>query len=87
MLPLSDTSRAAYEITLESAAPKVVSITPMTGAGSGQVRCRVIFGRAVAGFDSADDVTITGTGASVARRFLRMPVHYWIFAASAAVLV
>jgi hypothetical protein len=65
-VPLAVTSRGAYEITLESAAPKVLSITPVTGAGSGQVRYRVIFDRAVAGFDSADDVTITGTGASAA---------------------
>ena len=67
VVPLSVTSRGAYEITLEAAAPKVLSITPVPGAGGPtQAQYRVIFDRAVAGFDSAADVTISGTGASAA---------------------
>lgn len=63
-VPLSVTSRGAYEITLETAVPKVASITSVAEAGSGQAQYRVIFDRAVTGFDSAADVIITGTGAS-----------------------
>lgn len=63
-VPLNVTARGAYEITLETAAPKVTSITPVAGAGTGQVQYRVLFDRAVAGFDTAADVTIAGSGAT-----------------------
>lgn len=67
VVPLTVNPRAAYEITLETAAPKVLSITPVPGAGgSSQAQYRVLFDRAVAGFDSAEDVTISGSGASAA---------------------
>ena len=64
-VPLNVTSRGAYEITLEAAAPKVTSITPVAGAGTGQAQYRVVFDRAITGFDSAADVTISGSGATV----------------------
>jgi len=63
-VPLNVKTRSAYEITLETGVPKVVSITPVNGAGISAVQYRVIFDRAVTGFDSAQDVTITGSGAS-----------------------
>ncbi len=65
-VPLNVTTRGAYEITLETAVPKVLSITPLPGAGTSALQYRVIFDRAVTGFDSAQDVTITGSGASAA---------------------
>lgn len=65
-IPLSVTSRGAYEITLEAAAPKVTSIIPQAGAGAGQAQYRVIFDRPVTGFDSTADVLISGTGATAA---------------------
>ena len=63
-VPLNVTARGAYEITLEAAAPKVASIMPVAGAGSGQVKFRVLFDRAVTGFDTGADVTISGDGAT-----------------------
>lgn len=65
-VPLNVTIRGAYEITLETAVPKVLSLTPVNGAGPAAVQYRVVFDRAVAGFDSAQDIAITGVGASAA---------------------
>ena len=63
-VPLNVTSRGAYEITLETGTPKVLSITPVNGAGTSQVQYRVVFDRPVTGFNSSSAVTIAGSGAS-----------------------
>ncbi len=63
-VPLNVITRGAYEITLETGVPKVLSITPVDDAGTSAIQFRVIFDRGVSGFDSAEDVAITGSGAS-----------------------